>query len=69
MLYHLMSDFGTGLYHLDANPGMSLYDIAQALNKKHQKNWKISPLEQPVINSLMRDKRIKMTSIKNQFEI
>ena len=68
MLYHLMSDFGAGLYHLDANPGMSLYDIAQALSKKHQTNWKISPIEHPVINSLMKDKRIEMTSIKKRFE-
>jgi hypothetical protein len=63
-----MSDYVAGLYHLDANPGMSLFDIAQALNKKHKKNWDILPIEQPVINSLMQDNRIKMTSIKNRLK-
>lgn len=69
ILYELMRDYDAGLYHLDANPGMSLYDIAQALKKKHQKNWDILPIEQPVINSLMQDNRIQMTSIKNRLNM
>ena len=65
-LYGLMCRYSPGLYHVDGNPGMNLYEISQALNRKHDLHWEISKSDQPKMNSLMKDERIAVKSIKDR---
>ena len=65
-LHQLLKNTESGLFHLDANPGLHFYDIAGALNNKYRKSWEILPVEEPVINSLMKDDRVNIKSIKKR---
>ena len=65
-LHELSLRNSPGIYHIDGNPGMNLYEISQALNHKYEMNWEISKSDQPKINSLMKDDRIAVKSINER---
>lgn len=46
-----------GLYHLDSNPGLSLYEIGCRLKETLQLPFHIAPIPEPVKNHLMNDHR------------
>jgi dTDP-4-dehydrorhamnose reductase len=52
-----------GLYHLDGNPGLSLYEIAIALNRLHGAPWTVVPVEEPDRDTRMVDHRISTRPI------
>lgn len=62
-LYRLTTDMQPGVYHLDGNPGLSFYDIAQALNTVQQRNWTIVAINDPVFDNRMQDDRIVINPI------
>ena len=51
----------TGTVHLDANPGLSVYDLAQAL--RGASDWRIEPCESPSESLLLRDARIELPAV------
>jgi len=67
-LYQLMKNFPTGLYHLDANPGLHFYDIVKNITHLQQRKWRIIPAIDPVINNRLLDDRIKVKSIVEHFK-
>jgi dTDP-4-dehydrorhamnose reductase len=52
-----------GLYHVDGNPGWSLYDIAVRLNTIHGSRWQVIPADEPDWDTRMTDHRITTPSI------
>lgn len=52
-----------GLFHLDGNPGLNQYEIGSRINKMLGNPWEITPVNAPVMNSLMKDSRIAVRSI------
>lgn len=62
-LYRLMIDDLPGVYHLDANPDLSFYDIAEGLKTAQRRDWTIVPTDAPVFDNRMRDERITIRPI------
>ncbi len=62
-LFRLMTDFAPGVYHLDGNPGLSFYDIAQGLKTVQRRDWTIVATDNPVFDNRMRDERITINPI------
>ena len=52
-----------GLYHLEGNPGLSFFEIAESLNRLRGNPWTVVPTDAPVMNNLMRDERVGMRPI------
>lgn len=46
-LLRLMREGATGLVHLDANPGLSVYDIALRVRERDRLDWTIEPTRAP----------------------
>ncbi len=53
----------TGLYHLDGNPGLSIFEIGCRLSRFHADRWQVNEAEQPRFNNLMRDDRVDVAPI------
>lgn len=68
-LTHLMQTLPPGLYHLDANPGLSFYDIAVALNALHSNRWTVKPGATPVQNNRLIDARVQVNPITRRFAL
>jgi dTDP-4-dehydrorhamnose reductase len=56
-----------GVYHLDGNPGLSLYEIAGQLKRLHGWDWSIVPIDEPSCNNLMQDERLTVRPITEHF--
>lgn len=67
-LIHMMRTLPSGLYHLDGNPGLNLYDIAVGLNRIHGEPWIVTPVDTPVQNNRMIDQRVQVRSISETFK-
>ena len=52
-----------GLYHVDGNPGLNLYEIAELTRERLGADWKIEPVEGFERNHRMVDERIKIRSL------
>lgn len=57
-----------GTYHLDGNPGLSLYDIATGLNRLHGWGWTIRPADHPDQSNPMADERLRVRPITERLE-
>lgn len=57
-LHYLLQHAQPGLYHLDANPSLSFYEIAAALNRFFGEPWLVEPGSEPVLNNRMVDERV-----------
>ena len=68
-LDQLIQNHPAGLYHLDANPGLSLFDIATRLNEIHGSRWKVVRAEEPTWNTRMTDARIQTSSIAERLSV
>ncbi len=53
----------SGLYHVDGNPGFSLYDLAMITAQRLQMDWKIEPVDEPVRDNRMIDARISLRQL------
>lgn len=62
-LDRMMRNAAGELYHLDGNPGLSLYEIATRLNAIHGSPWRVVAAEEPVWNTRMLDPRMETPSI------
>lgn len=47
-----------GLFHVDGNPGLSLFQIAEWTARRLSRNWNVVPVEEPHRNTLMTDSRV-----------
>ena len=63
MLADLLDGARPGLYHLDGNPGWSFHEIVEALNSKLGFPWRLRATEDVRLNNLMRDPRLRSSSI------
>lgn len=59
-LYRLQSSHAPGLYQLEGNPGLTLYEIALRLHAKHQFPFLIKAKEEPRRDIRMVNDKIKM---------
>ena len=66
-LHELAINFPAGTYHLEGNPGLSLFQIATALKKVHGFPWEIVKSKKPARNNFMIDTRVKVKSITERF--
>ncbi len=57
-----------GLYHLDSNPGLSFYQIAEGLNQLQGSPWTVNPAPEPTWNKRMVDERLPVRSLTEWFE-
>jgi dTDP-4-dehydrorhamnose reductase len=62
-LHALIESYPADLYQLDANPGLSFFEIATRLNRMHGERWRIEQAEAPAQNNRMLDDRIAITPI------
>lgn len=61
-LVELESRGAQGLFHLDGNPGLSLYDIGTRLSGIHANRWRVKAIGEPHYYNLMRDDRVPVRS-------
>lgn len=52
-------NFEPGIYMLNANEKLSFFEIACFLNEKFHKSWIIKPVESPVLDQRMEEKRLR----------
>ena len=52
-----------GVYHLDGNPGLSFFEIAQRLNKRLGSRWNIRPAAKPDQDQRLVDTRMSVAPI------
>lgn len=64
----LFTEGRQGLFLLDGNPGLNHYEIGMKINEILDHPWDIEPVDEPVMNSLMRDARVQVRSIVSHFE-
>lgn len=62
----MMSRLPAGLYHLDGNPGLSMFEIASGLNRLHGGRWQITPTSTPVLRCCMHDDRVTVRPITDR---
>lgn len=65
-LADLMERNHPGLYHVDGNPGLTFFEIATRLARKHAMDWTIVPGETPTGSSRMVDDRVNVRSIADR---
>jgi len=68
-LADLMDQNRPGLYHVDGNPGLTFFQIAQRLAKLHTQPWTITPASTPTGSSRMLDPRVKVRSIADRLPL
>lgn len=68
-LIHTIRQLPGGLYHLDANPGLSFYEIVSHLNQLHGRSWQIKPTDTPQLNNRLLDDHLPVTPITNHFTV
>jgi len=59
----LMAVGAPGLYHLDGNPGLSLYDVATRLRAAVGAEWEVVAVDEPVRDNRMTDPRVAVRPI------
>lgn len=59
----LMAGAPPGTYHLDGNPGLSLYDVATRLRTAVGADWKVVPVDNPERDNRMTDPRVAVRPI------
>ena len=60
----LLCDVDTrGIYHLDANPGLSFFEIASRLNDRHGGVWNVWRTTEPHWDQRLIDERIRLAPI------
>ncbi len=52
-----------GLFHLDGNPGLSIFDIGKRIAELHGNRWQVRASGEPEFSNLMRDDRITVAPI------
>lgn len=67
-LTHIMQGLPSGLYHLDANPGLNFYEIALGLNRIQGKPWIVNPSATPIQNNRLIDQRVQVSSISETLQ-
>ena len=59
----LISRSAEGVWHVDANPGLTMFEIASRLNVLHGRPWTIVPAEDPVLDTRLADDRVAIAAI------
>jgi dTDP-4-dehydrorhamnose reductase len=59
----LLGDAAGGVYHLEGNPGLTFYEIAERLNACHGRSWKIVQAAHPFQDQRLIDRRIPVAPI------
>ena len=67
-LVELLERGASGVYHLDGNPGLSLYEIASALARLHGGRWPVVAVDEPAYDNRMVDERISVAPITRRFD-
>ena len=67
-LYALMRKEGRGIYHLNGNPGLSLFQIMSLLIKKQGRSWNVVCTEEPRRRNMMVDARIQIGKISDSIQ-
>jgi dTDP-4-dehydrorhamnose reductase len=62
-LRHIMVKLPPGLYHLDGNPGLNLYQIVMRLNRLLGEPWPVAPTMEPIQNNRLLDTRAAVAPI------
>ena len=62
-LVTLMERGAEGIYHVDANPGLTFFDIATRLNRLHGEPWRVVESDDPVLDLRMADERVSIAPI------
>ena len=62
-LVDLMARGAEGIYHVDANPGLSLFEIATGLNRLHGEPWTIVASDDFALDLRMADERVRIAPI------
>jgi dTDP-4-dehydrorhamnose reductase len=62
-LVTLMENYAPGTYHIEANPGLSFFTIAQRLNRLHGSSWKIVQTDTPQQDGRLSETRIVLRPI------
>lgn len=65
-LYRLMADHAPGLYQLEGNPGLSLFEVATRLHKLHRLPFPIVEVPEPRRDIRMTDGRIAVAPITDR---
>jgi dTDP-4-dehydrorhamnose reductase len=68
-LVQLTTGYAPGIYHLDGNPGLSIYQIATSLKALQNRNWTITQTDETKFDNRMQDSRITVTPISDRFAI
>lgn len=66
VLVDLMERREPGLYHVDGNPGLTLFDIATRLKRLHETDWTVVPSHEHTGSSRMTDPRVPVRSIEER---
>ena len=56
----------TGLYHLEGNPGLSFFEIANRLHERHGRSWDIRPAAEPRQDQRLIDARVRVAPITSR---
>ena len=52
-----------GVFHLDGNPGLSIFEIGKSLSELHANRWQVQAASEPRYYNLMRDDRVPVAPI------
>lgn len=64
-LMHLLGE-PAGVYHLDANAGLSAHDLATRIATRYGHPWTIEPADRPVFDNRMNDQRVAIASVETR---
>jgi dTDP-4-dehydrorhamnose reductase len=59
-------EMNPGIYHLDGNPGLSIFEIARQLKRLYGWDWEIEPLDEPDADNRMEDPRLNVRPISER---
>lgn len=62
-LLELESRGERGVFHLDGNPGLSIFEIGKRLSELHANRWQVQAASEPRYYNLMRDARVPVAPI------
>lgn len=65
-LLALMERHPPGLYHLDGNPGLGLFEIARRLARLQGRPWRVEPADAPDRQNLMADGRVAVAPVTDR---
>ena len=56
----------TGVFHVDANPGLNFHEITAALNRLHGDPWKVERTDDFALDSRLADDRVRVAPVTDR---